>query len=445
VRSVWGILLVAVVAAWSSAPAEPATDAKKTLERLDDPVVMEGKAFPSLLGVSPKRLTIMARHKGEWEPVPFQIDEKKPDGAYCFTMGPQAAADPDPNLDGNDELVFMVKDTGDRLDGGQWPEGSLKGMEIEVTDPKDGGRGWLYLFSYREKAPRSQKDYIRLEIDREAGRRKVITYEYAMGGPTDAIYPDYLAQVKPDGTPGPDILDRLKMRGKVILATGIKLDYHMDEFTKARDLGWIDGPVRVLHLADGYLRIAGFIKLRGSGYSLISYYVNHMIWPMVIEVPFRTSLIRGIEFYGYMDFNSNVYGSYPFNAANPMDREVVLDGRTSEAEKKLDRSTPISWNAGFGPQGALVSRLFFRPKPVGIKELPFYRDDETASDPPEDNKGVCGVGYNLEGLYNNSAENSTVYQYYYYMSELKPEEVHRILDILDNPVKTRVYPMKAPD
>lgn len=444
-RKVIGVCAVAGIVAAGLASAKSAGDAEKTLKRTDDPVVMEGKAFPSLTGTPPEKLTMMARHDDEWELVPFQIDQKKPGGDYCFTMGPKAAADPDPNLDDNDELVFMVKDTGDRFGGDRWPEGAMEGAEIEVTDPKDGGKGWLYLFSCREKAPRSEKDYIRLEIDREAGRRKVITYEYAMGGPTNAIYPDYLARVKPDGSPGPDVLDRLKMRGKVILRTGLKVDFHMDEFTKARDLGWIDGPVRVLHLADGYLQIAKFIKLKGSGYSLISYYVNHMIWPMVIEVPFRTPIIKDVEFYGYMDFNSNVYGSYPFSAANPLNKQVVLDGRTSEAEANLDRSTPISWNAGFGPQGALVSRLFFKPESGNIKRLPFYLDDKNASDPPEDDKGVSGVGYNLVGAHNNTTENSVAYQYYYYLSELKPEEVHRILDILDHPVETKVNSMKAPD
>jgi hypothetical protein len=416
----------------------------KSITRVDDPIVIECRDFESLFNTPVERLALMALREGYWAPVPFQIDQKKPGGGYAFTSGPEASVDPDPNLDGNDELVFMVKDTGDRAEGGARPERAQAGVEIEIIDPKNGDKGWAYMFRFPGKAPRSEVDYIRVEIDEAGQYRKVISYEYIMGGPLDRVYPDMIAAYElPGGGPGLDVLDRLKMRGEAIIIGDIRIPFEFGDMVKAEDVGYIDGPVRVLHLADGYLEFAGFIRVSGQGRSLVSYYVNHMIWPMVMEVPMEnlSGLIKDIRFYGFMDFNSDVYGSHPFNAPNPFNQEVVLDGRMSEAEKKLDRKTEVSWIAGFGPQGAMLNRLFMVPDQPRIKQVTYFLDDETKNDPPEQFPGVTGVGYEIQGFSEELGQPASVaYQYYYYLGKLKPEEVNRVLDILDHPVTVTVRP-----
>jgi len=201
----------------------------------------------------------------------------------------------------------------------------------------------------------------------------------------------------------------------------------------------------VLHLSDGYLEFASLIRVRGQGYSLVSYYANHVVWPLVMEIPTENlGIITDIRFYGFMDFNPNVYGSYPFNESNPYNQDVILDGQMSEAEMDLDRETEISWSAGFGPQGALVNRLLMVPKPPHLRQVTYYLDDETEKDPPEDFPGVSGVGYELIGFSANPGRQASVsYQYYYYMSKLRPEEIKRILDILDQPVKVSTRAVKS--
>jgi hypothetical protein len=420
----------------------------KSITRVDDPIVIECKDFESLFKTPVHRLALMARRGESWAPIPFQIDQKKPDGGYAFTSGPEASVDPDPNLDGNDELVFMVKDTGDSAgsgDDGARPKGAGSGVEIEIIDPKNHARGWAYMFRFPGKAPRSDADYIRVEIDRAKQYRKVISYEYVMGGPLDRVYPDMIAAYElPSGKPGLDVLDRLKMRGEAIIIGDIRIPFEFGDMVKAEDMGYIDGPVRVLHLADGYLEFAGFIRVSGQGRSLISYYVNHMIWPMVMEVPMDTisGLIKDLRFHGFLDFNSDVYGSHPFSAANPYNHDVVLDGRMSEAEKNLDRKTEVFWIAGFGPQGAMLNRMFMVPDQPHIKQVTYFLDDETKNDPPEQFPGVTGVGYEIQGFSEELGQPASVsYQYYYYMGKLKPEEVDRILDILDHPVTVIVRPV----
>jgi len=63
------------------------------------------------------------------------------------------------------------------------------------------------------------------------------------------------------------------------LPFNISIDFNMDEWTKVRDLAYIDGSVRVLHLSEGYLELTSYIKFEGQGHSLISYLVTHRTGP----------------------------------------------------------------------------------------------------------------------------------------------------------------------
>lgn len=423
----------------------------KTLKRIDDPVVIEGREFPGLWGAAIEGLTLMVRRGDSWALVPFQVDQKKPDGNYAFTMGPEASEDPDPAFDADDELVFMAKDTGDSIGDGKWPEGAQKIAEIEVSDPKNGSKGWAYLLLFPGKAARSADDYIRLEIDEDKRYRGVSSYECVIGGPMDRPFPNYIAaQTLPNGKKGADVLDRLKIRGELIFPGGISIPINADEMIKSTDKGYIDGPVRILHLADGYMEFLGFLKIKGTGYSTLSYYVNHVVCPVTLIAPpdlpdFIQKIMPELKLAGFMDFNSNIYGTYPFSAANPFNKDVVLDGRMSEAEKNLDMNTPIDWIAGFGPQGAIVSRLIL-PGEAGsnTKKYTYYLDDETRADPPEDHPGLIGVGFDIKGMMEEGEAftSGTIYIYIYFKSELKPEDIGNILDIIDHPVRVKVREVK---
>ncbi len=419
---------------------------KKTLTRVDDPVVMEGKDFRPLLGQPPDKLSLMALKNGQWCPIPFQVDEKKPDGEYAFTHGPQASRDPEAGLDSNDELVFMAMDTGDRAGQASWPEGAVNSVEIEITDPKNGAKAWAYLFQFSENASRANIDYVHYELDESTKRRKVTTRQYIMASAVNRVAPDFIAWSGPDGAAGPDILDRLKIRGHFVLPMDVKVDYIFDEWAKSNVEAYIDGPVRVLEYGAGYLDVNGLVQLSGQGYSVISYYDKLMIYPTYIEVPFDLrGIVKEWPTYGYMDFNKNIYGTHAFSAANPYNPEVVFDGKMSAAEKNLNTTTEIDWVAGFGPQGAMVSRL---PKPKewkGVKILPYYLDDETAVDKPEDHPGVSGIGYKLLGMEKLGKYSTTFYQYYYFKQKLAPEDINQILDIMDHPLTVKTAVVAKPD
>jgi hypothetical protein len=406
---------------------------------------MECKDLGPLFGSGMDKLSLMARQGDTWGPIPFQVDQKKPEGSYAFTLGPEASPDPDPNLDANDELVFMAKDCGDR-DTEDWPEGAETVMEIELTDPKNDAKGWVYLAGFTGNAPRSPDDYIELVIDKATNRRGVRTYEYVGSSPMEGIAIDYIAaRTAAGGKEGKDVLDRLKIRGEMVFPLGVTVPISADEMMKGKDRAYIDGPVRVLQLSEGYLELGG-INIRGTGYMNVEYYVNYNSFPVYMETPDIPDFLKGLmprmRLKAFFDFNPDIKGSHCFSPANPYNEDVVLDGSMSAAEQSLDTETHIDWVAGFGPQGAIVSRLIMGEE-VGdkYKKKTYYMDDASISDPPEDHQGIQGVGYLLEG------EGEYVREYsfesiIYFKSELKPENVHEILDILDHPIKVSVTKVK---
>ncbi len=141
------------------------------LDRPADPVVLLGSVVPTLGGAAPADV-VAFRWGGGWVQVPVQIDERAlvdlndpygpcPGNPACPLLpspgtlalqytdaGTFTGADPNPALDADDEIVVMAKDTGSRAPASSEPPGVVpgSGVEIQVTDPLDGGEGWLYLF-----------------------------------------------------------------------------------------------------------------------------------------------------------------------------------------------------------------------------------------------------------------------------------------------------------
>lgn len=122
----------------------------KTLTRFHDPVVMN----TSMLMGLPTRNTVGYRlysaHHDILSPIPFQFDERDERGEMVFS---ETAAQSEFQFDENDELVFMAKDTGDRIATELLPAMSDAAVEIEVTDPVTRARGWAYLLYFPGSMP----------------------------------------------------------------------------------------------------------------------------------------------------------------------------------------------------------------------------------------------------------------------------------------------------
>ncbi|UCD83567.1 MAG: hypothetical protein JSU92_09695, partial [Deltaproteobacteria bacterium] len=345
------------------AEEKDASATAKTITRNHDPVIMEGKFFPELMGKKIGNLRLFALLDGEFKPIPFQIDEKLPNGSYVLpnlVPGVNEGKDISTNdedrglFDENDDLIFLVKDIGNRAERSIWREGHDKGMEITITDPLTDGQGYAYLLHFDIPPPPSEVDYIKIYVEED--RVTVEASQYTIGGPANTIYYDYASRIGADGKKGPDILDRaekIRARAKIRFLP-IRFNFAYDIITKNYPIAWKDGPVRVI-LRSKQATDFKIVEFKMGGYAESFFYFNFLIRPTTLELPISLDkFFSSFELYGAFDFTDALYGSTVYDPVNT--RGTILDGKMSEAEKNLITDVDHDWIVGVHPtMGAILT------------------------------------------------------------------------------------------
>ncbi len=423
--------------AWSREEISPAAagDLPDTMGREVDPVIITGSAVPSLLGSPLDHLGCFAARGSSWHPVPCQVDERTEEGEYVFTSGPEANPDDgDGVLSSQDEWVLQVGDAGERTAHPPWGEGFRHGVEIEVSDPIDGGRGWFYLAVYDRPPAHAARDYVGYDVSRK--RVCGTTYELGFSSQAPIVF-DTLVLKKEAGGPGIDLVDRMKIRltGKI----WDTIDIYKTEDDYTSDLmGYIDGPVRVVRRTRN--RLVLFWKIPSpSAIQDNFFYGTFFEFPVAVTLPFdMDTFLSACDLRISLDGEAAA-GQWFLNSRNRT--PVPMDGEMSSEEERLDMA-PADWSITFGNspgnRGGWVNRLSIVSN-VDLKPDLFYVDQVSRPDPPETFPGQIGnVGYqvrNLNGLTRGTHVLSSVL---YSFSEYVPGIEKRFLAIQDAPVRIRV-------
>lgn len=420
--------------------------AEKTMKRTEDPVIIEGKELAPLLGADLEKLSLMVWKGDGFKAVPFQVDEKDEKGGYIYDMSIEdnkvvasKTVDPDPNLDANDELIFMIFDAGDKCPGDSFPKGAQKGARLEITDPVDGAKAWAYLFSFKDNPPRSDLDYIKSIHDTARSVIRTETKNYIVEYVDNAGYYNHFSRVGPDGTESPDLSDRFKIRCVASVAFNtLHFPFAMDELLKSQVLAFKDGPIRLLSLSQGYMDGPANIRLE-SGQAVFTSYSNSYIVPVHLNVPIDADvLLSDFKLHGENDFNENAYGTYYYDENNPYNPDIVLDGKMSEAEKNMDYKSDHDWLVLKGPYGASVFRIVFPPEWDFINKGLYYKDNPEIADPPEDNPGLVATGFDMDGFINLKKGTYSYSFHFYFPHHFEVGDEKMILNILDRPLKVKV-------
>ncbi len=366
----------------------------KTLGRRFDPVIVTGDLLSGLHGLKIENLRLLAHNGNRLNAIPFQIDERDPDGEFIFTDGKLAGTDEDNGLfDYNDELVFMAKDTGTPVPASEWTNIGNKGVEIKVIDPLETSKkGWAYLIHFPEKPPPlSEEDYVSYYPEEEVIRSANYSIGYIEGSP----FYSKVSCPKEAGGNGEDFFDRVKMRVQVKTFFNLISISKTEGDLRAEVIGWKDGPVRVLRNIQNYFRI--FFKLaEPSLFSVNEYYSHFMYLPIRLTIPFNLKWV--FNSFGISGWTWTFYGDIPGLKGGKVITNKNPDGFTFTGnhsreyfEKNLDMSS-IVW--GFGTKegvGSWFPCLVVPEILTGILSL-YVVDDESLIDPPEDVPGVMGAG-----------------------------------------------------
>jgi len=144
------------------AESPPPAQVEKTMTRTQDFIVIHGAKIKKNLNKKIDTLSLLAKVNGKIEPIPFQVDEINEDGEWVLPQFPPYMEkssykvdkdDDDGHLDENDELVFMIRDAGDRITETEYSEVAQTVDEIMLVDPVEDGRSWVYLCSFSSDPP----------------------------------------------------------------------------------------------------------------------------------------------------------------------------------------------------------------------------------------------------------------------------------------------------
>jgi len=384
-------------------------DDTNTVTRSSAPVVLTGSQVPTLVGTAPG-LVVAFRHNlvsdaPVWTQIPVQVDQRKivPFGQKPATNtavgsvgtvygsgsgGPEAlqyadantwvGADTDPNLDADDEVVFMASDGGGkaRSEDHSQPAGVVagSGVVVKVTDPRGTDeRGWVYLFqSNGSLDPAAGKDYVDYDFSLTSGAYKT-TYKRADG-------PNAETSRVTTPTYQMDFTDRWKETSWKVLAAGASgadvLDGHKNQFitnycgrsnatfadAEGAFIANIDGPVRA---------IRSYVGANSGPYTERTHLMYRDREDVITDL--RVHSIPAIM--DYIDYSAAAVGMTYRSSAVP--DGVTIDGVADPVGKALP-----SWEAVDGPQGRIFTHNAFTSSvaslAAGTEE--FYRDDVAPSE-----------------------------------------------------------------
>lgn len=354
------------------------------LDRPADPVVITGSNIVSLNGIWPDEL-VAFRYQDGWQQIPVQVDERAMvnftnvyNGSTnygSFTRldyvdeGTFTGPDPNPEIDADDELVFMVKDVGNLCSPEvAAPPHTLErsGVQVEISDPLGGNPAYVYLFQQDgELDPSAGVTYVNYDFNLLSGDYRT-TYDTHDGpNPEDTTITtnfyerhfsdrwksDVLRVFAGDAT-GEDILDRHKN----LFFPGI-CGRSEDTFSDAEGAFITNkvGPIRAIRNYVGANSGPRTQRL-------------HIFYEQREDI---TTFLRVHPIQGIMDF----FDYSPDATGMTYLNNNWLPGVTIDGVPETIAPGALDWEMVRGTQGALAMMHSFTSDVPGLSPTNYYLDD----------------------------------------------------------------------
>lgn len=382
--------LLALFSLATPALAGPPNDQAKTLVRLHDPVVIRTSLLPDLPDHVTASYRLYGARRGALEPIPFQFDERDRDGELVLSDG---GTDADFTFDDNDELVFMAKDTGDRVGAIELP-GADAALEIEVTDPPHAERGWVYLVHFPvDPPPRSAIRYATFDAARQEARALFyqVSYSHDRSNFLESV------SVAPEaGGTGEPLIKRITMRVNPtfsFLGATWGTTFTEESFSVVPD-GMKNGPVRAVRRLRQSLDLGRWCPDIPNGKVYTYYYFSSFTTPSTFSVPWLVlKALKGFRFESIDQLAPQTTTMRYWDGANPEGVPFSAGNRPVASDGDHD------WWVMSGSEGTCLQTLAI-PAPWrtwGITRGIVFQDGGAAE--PGSSRDV-GAGYSLLGMTN---------------------------------------------
>lgn len=434
--------------------ATPPGAARRTLDRWVDGIIFEARHLPGLLGMPLEDIRVLVWSDDRWQVMPYQIDEVTADGMKVLPEGPRHNAEKGNSiLDGQDEIVLMAHDLGDRVPAAAWPEGVSKGHEAEVTDPVTGKKGWFYVFAYENRGaglPDRSPIWYRgamVPLDTVTGYLAFSpcylvcgkTLEY-QGNKYNQIFYHALYQSVLAGGTATDFVDRLKWRLRVRFLFGtVALNFDEDSLTGAF-FAWRSGPVRGTYRVWAVANLPLGLKSPRIIADVIQVGENIISTTTSLNVPLNPGyVVTEMTTRIGTDLNGTAEGMKFYNSNNLSGASI--NGRADPAETTLN-SQKDSWRLIYGPQACLMNRSYWSPEFVrqakSIKVV--MVDDVSKEDPPEYHQGQFGAVYSEAVVGNLKPGRYDIGIEWYFLNDFCRPEGPRF-DVIDHYLRYQDAPL----
>jgi hypothetical protein len=410
------------------------------LARTMDPVLVQGKCLRELVQTRLEALRLYRYANGRYEAIRFQVDERTPEGDWIFPHGKKNnGAESNGLLDDRDILLFMVGDAGKRAPPNRPLQGASSVTEIELEDPVDAGRAWVYLAVFDNDLPPlcPLTDYVRYNYETEEVYTASSYYKFIIT--EDGLHTGFsdVGAVLPEaGGDGKNRMDRMKTRVEVRFFFNL-IPLSLNEEMLGQDVvAYITGPIRVIR------RLEQFFKLPLGLRTLTSFTDLHLYERLTI-VPADVNVPKGVDkvissshmWFG-ADFSPSAIGSLFRNSENL--EPLIIDGRMSEMEKQFNTQQD-KWRVIYGHGGAMLMRAVFPPESSEVVEIhQRYVDDVTVVSPPERFEGSIGVVQTEMVSTNPKAGRYSILMEVYFPPHYRVGDERGCLNVRDRPLRIRI-------
>lgn len=418
--------LLAVLVLAASAAAQPSD-----LRRPHDPVVVRTDRLGDLADRRTAQYRVFAMRDGRVAPIPFQFDPVDDGGRVIFQAGA------DLRFDGDDELVLMAKDVGDRIGADGLPTGGDAVVEIEARD-RAGARGWAYLVHFADTPPDASPDrYVRFLPDRNLAESSWYSIHYA---PPPSNHLDGLRVATTPGTAPAPLLDGTRMRigptFSLLLTTWSPILTERS-FTVTTD-GVRNGPVRAIRRVRQALDLGTFFPELPNGTVQTFYYPSAVVTPSTFDIPSLVlAALRDFRFESIHDFGARAAGLRYWDATNHTGVPLAA------AQSRLGVDVDHRWWVASGDAGTLLNALVIPPqwRDWGITRGTVISGDEAATD-----VDARGVGYRLRNMtrLKKGGSYDMATALVVLPTPYRPGDESTALAMLDEPLEVHTRPLAPP-
>jgi hypothetical protein len=444
---------------FADAPGEP-----MSISRTYDAMEVDNRTLGGALDGTPaSRLRLVRFRGGKMEPVPFDLMEKDPHGNYLLDginknvewkkgtyelrekavkaaggmkKVPIQLVDNTRNLpgilDGRDQIVFLARDAGDRHTGAV--PGALQGIELELEDPVNNGKAWVYLLDAPE-LPVSAKQYVSYDFEEGLQTERVKSAkgtEVTFDLNKSAAYRDFIL---PENG-GIDIAHTFRAEASFKLRPAWlrwlpRISMNPENSSVPILVGYKDR-VFVLRVVknkiDSYIleKYLGEEIKKSELVTVSHYFPEYQYFQGVFPISEKLKKwMMDLDVVMTTDFNKNATGMVFLNANN-RETPCRVDGKMDEKEQGLNLE-PYQWSMLTGPAGGWANILNMKNDFDGMM---LYYDDNEAED-------IFGsIGYRMTKL---DEENALRFETFIFLlpPNVGPEYMKQLVNLVYHPLEVR--------